>query len=318
MRWVRARHSRQVQSTAGGEGVTMRTALYCRVSTPGQKNTTSLPEQERINRAHAAQLAWEVSEPHVYREVEGGEDLYRPCMDRLWDAIMAHEVEAVVIDVLDRLSRDEGDVGAFYHHADRHGVTVELASEDIDESEQGRTMRAITGIMGRMERADIRRRTQRGRKAHVAAGKMLVGTWQPARCWWARGRSTATCGATRTRGRAPTTSSTRKPAGSWYASSKRWPMACPSGRSCASWSVTACRPRFRCCTRAANSPPSAPSVTRGTAQPFSACCITLPTGVSTAPIALSTRPRRCIRRTPASPARSAGRASGIPMTSPAW
>jgi DNA invertase Pin-like site-specific DNA recombinase len=155
----------------------MRTALYGRVSSPGQKNTTSLPEQERINRARAAALGWEVSEPHVYREVEGGEDLYRPCMDRLWEAIQAHEIDAVIIDVLDRLSRDEGDVGAFYHHADRHGVTIELASEDLDESEQGRTMRAITGIMGRMERADIRRRTQRGRKARVAAGKMLVGAW---------------------------------------------------------------------------------------------------------------------------------------------
>ena len=72
--------------------------------TPGQKNTTSLPEQERINRAHAAQLGWEVSEPHVYREVEGGEDLYRPCMDRLWDGIIHHEIDAVVVDVLDRLS----------------------------------------------------------------------------------------------------------------------------------------------------------------------------------------------------------------------
>jgi DNA invertase Pin-like site-specific DNA recombinase len=87
----------------------MRTAIYCRVSTLGQKNTTSLPEQERINREHTASLGWEVSEPHVYREVEGGEDLYRPQMDRLWDAIAAREIDAVVIDVLDRLSRDEGD-----------------------------------------------------------------------------------------------------------------------------------------------------------------------------------------------------------------
>ncbi len=82
----------------------MRSAIYCRVSSPGQRNTTSLPEQERINRGHAATLAWDVSEPHVYREVEGGEDLYRPCMDRLWDAIQAHEIDAVVIDVLDRLT----------------------------------------------------------------------------------------------------------------------------------------------------------------------------------------------------------------------
>jgi site-specific DNA recombinase len=153
----------------------MRTAIYCRVSSPGQKNTTSLPEQERINRAHAASLGWEVSEAHAYREVEGGEDLYRPCMDRLWGAIQTHEIDAVVIDVLDRLSRDEGDQGAVYHHADRYGVRIELASEDIDETDHGRNLRTLSGIMSRMERVEIRRRTQRGRKARVASGKMFTG-----------------------------------------------------------------------------------------------------------------------------------------------
>jgi site-specific DNA recombinase len=156
----------------------MRTAIYCRMSTPGQKNTTSLPEQERINRAHAASLGWEVSEePHVYHEVEGGEDLYRPQMDRLWDAIAAREIDAVVLDVLDRLSRDEGDQGAVYHHADRHGVLIELASQDFDETEQGRTLRFIAGLHARMEHADIRRRTQRGRRARVVGGKMFAGAW---------------------------------------------------------------------------------------------------------------------------------------------
>ncbi len=154
-----------------------RTAIYCRVSTPGQKNTTSLPEQDRLCRETVASLGWEVSEAHVYHEVEGGEDLYRPCMDRLWDAIQAHEIDAVVVDVLDRLSRDEGDRGAFYHHCGRFGVCVELASEDRDESEQGRTLRTLTGIMARMERVEIRRRTQRGRKARVAEGKMFVGAF---------------------------------------------------------------------------------------------------------------------------------------------
>jgi DNA invertase Pin-like site-specific DNA recombinase len=140
-------------------------------------DTTSLPEQQRIGREHAASLGWEVSEPHVYREVEGGEDLYRPEMDRLWSAIEKREIDAVVIDVLDRLSRDEGDRGAFYHHCSRFGVNVEIASEDIDESEQGRTLRTLTGIMARMERVEIRRRTQRGRRARVASGKMFAGAW---------------------------------------------------------------------------------------------------------------------------------------------
>ncbi|HEV2461948.1 MAG TPA: recombinase family protein [Ktedonobacterales bacterium] len=126
-----------------------------------------------MTREKAASLGWEVSEPHVYREVMGGEDLYRPQMDKLWDAILRHEIDALVVDVLDRLSRDEGDVGAVYHHADRYGVHIELASEDLDETEHGRNLRTLSGIMGRMERADIRRRTQRGRRARAAAGKLL-------------------------------------------------------------------------------------------------------------------------------------------------
>jgi DNA invertase Pin-like site-specific DNA recombinase len=168
-----------------------KTAIYCRVSTPGQKNTTSLPEQERINRAHAATLGWEVSVAHVYREVEGGEDLYRPCMDRLWGAIQAHEIDAVVIDVLDRLSRDEGDLGAVYHHCERFGVQIELASEDIDESDHGRNLRTLAGIMSRMERVEIRRRTQRGRRAHVASGKMLAGPWPLFGYLWADSAKTS-------------------------------------------------------------------------------------------------------------------------------
>ncbi len=75
--------------------------------------------------------------------------------------------------LLDRLSRDEGDVGALYHHADRYGVRIELASEDIDETDHGRNLRALSGIVARMERVDIRRRTQRGRKARAAAGKLF-------------------------------------------------------------------------------------------------------------------------------------------------
>jgi site-specific DNA recombinase len=113
------------------------TAIYCRVSGPGQKNTTSLPEQERLCREHAAVLGWDVSEAHVYREVMGGEDLYRPAMDRLWEAIIRHEVDGVVIDVLDRLSRDEGDVGAFFHHA--------TATASISRSPAKTSMRVRVG-----------------------------------------------------------------------------------------------------------------------------------------------------------------------------
>jgi hypothetical protein len=98
-------------------------------------------------------------------------------MDRLWDAIIRHEIDAVVIDVLDRLSRDTGDQGAVYHHADRYGVQIKLSNQNIDESEQGYQLRTLLGIVAKTEHADIRRRTQRGRKARVASGKMFVGAF---------------------------------------------------------------------------------------------------------------------------------------------
>ena len=193
----------------------MRTAIYCRVSGARQKDNTSLPEQERIGREKAASLGWEISEAHVYREVMGGEDLYRPEMDRLWEAIMRHEIDGVVIDVLDRLSRDEGDQGAFYHHCDRYGVTVEIASEDIDETENGRNLRTLAGMVARMERVDIRRRTQRGRRARAAEGKLFP----PA------SHCMAICSPT-TRIRA--TSPTQRPSGWCDASTPTSRMACRS------------------------------------------------------------------------------------------
>jgi DNA invertase Pin-like site-specific DNA recombinase len=154
-----------------------RAAIYCRVSSPGQKDTTSLPEQERLDREKAAQLGWEVSEAHVYHEVEGGEDLYRPKMDRLWDGISRHEIDGLIFDVVDRLSRETGDQGAVYHHCDKYGVRIAVASQDIDETEKGRALRDLAGIVARMEHADIRRRTQRGRHARVDSGKMFTAAW---------------------------------------------------------------------------------------------------------------------------------------------
>ena len=152
----------------------MRTAIYCRVSGARQKDNTSLPSQESCCREKATALGWDVSEAHVYREVMGGEDLYRPEMDRLWEAIMRHEIDGVVVDVLDRLSRDEGDQASFYNHCDRYGVAIELASQDIDDTEQGRILRTVLGIVARMERVDIRRHTQGGRRRRAAVdGKLF-------------------------------------------------------------------------------------------------------------------------------------------------
>jgi site-specific DNA recombinase len=153
-----------------------RTALYLRVSTEGQRNTTSLPEQERLLCDYAGAHGWPIADRDIYREVESGADLYRPELDRLWLAIERRAIARVLVDVTDRLSRDEGDAAAFYRHCDRYGAEVVLVSEEPAETEQARTLRSLAGILARMERTEIARRTQRGRRARAAAGKLFPAT----------------------------------------------------------------------------------------------------------------------------------------------
>src|SRR5215211_6288148 len=51
-------------------GPTPRVAIYCRVSSPGQEDNSSLDTQEAACRAHAAEQGWTVV--GVYREVHTG------------------------------------------------------------------------------------------------------------------------------------------------------------------------------------------------------------------------------------------------------
>ena len=191
-----------------------RTAIYCRVSTPGQKNTTSLPEQERISREHAATLGWDVSRRMSTMKLKAAKTCIAPAWIACGTPSRRHEIDGVVIDVLDRSHATRATVARSTIIADRFGVSVELASEDIDETEQGRNLRTLTGIMARMERVEIRRRTQRGRKARVAAGQDVR---------WARSRSMAICGPTLTRASARATLKTRR----------RGPLSCASSTAVA-------------------------------------------------------------------------------------
>jgi DNA invertase Pin-like site-specific DNA recombinase len=149
-------------------------AIYCRVSSIGQQDNTSLDSQEQACRELCAREGIPVHEAHVYREVRGGEDLYRPDMERLWDAIAAREVEVVVVDKLDRLSRSAGDQGAFLHHCESHGVQVRFASESLDDSMQGRMLQSLAGIFADIERVQIGMRTQRGRRKRAHDGKLIT------------------------------------------------------------------------------------------------------------------------------------------------
>src|SRR5215213_8195433 len=86
---------------------TRRAVIYCRVSTSKQETEgTSLGTQEERCRIHAAERGYQIVA--VYREVQSGADLFeRPHLTRLRESVRQGEVDVVVADALDRLSRSQ-------------------------------------------------------------------------------------------------------------------------------------------------------------------------------------------------------------------
>ena len=155
-----------------------RAVIYCRVSSAGQEDNSSLDTQEASCRSYAAERGWIVAD--VYREVHTGAELFeRPQLARLREAMRHGHFDVLVIHALDRLSRKQTHQGLILSEAEHAGVEWESVTEDIDNSPQGQILRAVIGGMAEMERLKIAERTQRGKRARIDAGKYNVGSHAP-------------------------------------------------------------------------------------------------------------------------------------------
>jgi site-specific DNA recombinase len=154
-----------------------RAAIYVRVSTAGQQEDGTSPEtQEAECRAYAARHGLVVSEPHVYREVHTGAELWqRPLLTRLRAAMRRREVDAVVVHAIDRLSRDPVHLGVVLSEAEYCGVEVHFVTEPLDNTPEGYLIRFVRGYAARIERERIKERTMRGKLAKARAGERLRG-----------------------------------------------------------------------------------------------------------------------------------------------
>jgi site-specific DNA recombinase len=155
-----------------------RVAIYCRVSSAGQEDNSSLGTQEERCRAYATERGWAVST--VYREVHSGAELFeRPQLSLLRESMRRKEFDVLLVYALDRLSRKQTHQGLILSEAEHAGVEWDSVTEDIDDSPQGQILRAVIGGMAEMERLKIAERTMRGRLARVHAGKLMPGSKPP-------------------------------------------------------------------------------------------------------------------------------------------
>jgi DNA invertase Pin-like site-specific DNA recombinase len=147
-----------------------RAAIYLRVSTGNQVHGTSIDSQRDQCRGAATRHGYTVRGEFVDAGVSGAKNA-RPALDELLAAVMAGEVDAVVIARLDRLGRSLLHLLTLIRQLDAFGIRVISASDNIDtKTPAGRMMLQLLGVFAEFERERIRERSREGARRRVEDG----------------------------------------------------------------------------------------------------------------------------------------------------
>jgi site-specific DNA recombinase len=150
-------------------------AIYARVSTDAQAETGySIHDQVRTCREQAAKLGLEVTE--YIDDGYSGEYLERPALDRLRDDLRAELLQNVIVYDPDRLSRNLTNQLLLADEIEKAGVQLHFVTGSYDASPEGRLFFSIRGAISAFEKAKIRERTLRGKRAKARSGKIIQKT----------------------------------------------------------------------------------------------------------------------------------------------
>jgi site-specific DNA recombinase len=168
-----------------------RAAIYCRVSSTGQKDNSSLRTQKAGCRAFCAERGYQLVD--VFSDVYTGA-LYRerPALTALRQRVRAGEIDVVVAYALDRLSRNQAHLAILVEEVEDRGASVAFVTEDFEDSAVGRFIRSAKGFAAEIEREKIVERTERGKRDRVDKGRPHAGPRPPYGYSWVHENDRAT------------------------------------------------------------------------------------------------------------------------------
>ena len=144
--------------------MTLRAAIYARYSSDLQ-SAASIEDQIRLCRQRIEREGWSLIATHVDRATSGASHL-RPGFQALLEQGRAGGFDLVVAEALDRLSRDQEHIAAFYKQLSFAGVRIlTLADGLIDELHVG-----LKGTMNALFLKDLAAKTRRGLQGRIEAG----------------------------------------------------------------------------------------------------------------------------------------------------
>ena len=153
----------------------MKAAIYCRVSTEGQEQGgTSLQTQLEACDKYCQVKGYEVA--YQLSEAWSGLSLERPKLAELREVIRSESIDSVVVYSLDRFSRDPVHGVILMQELEKHGVSLEAATETVDNSEVGKLVFYIKGYAAKLDAERRRDATGRGKRAMLNAGRLPQGT----------------------------------------------------------------------------------------------------------------------------------------------
>lgn len=148
--------------------------LYVRVSTEDQvRKGYSLDDQINACRSHLLALGYTTIEEYI-DDGYSGEFLERPALERLRNDLQKGMIKTIAIYDPDRLSRNLTNQLIIADEIEKAGARITFVTGDYDCSPEGRLFFSMKGAVSAYEKAKIRERTSRGRRAKATKGKIVL------------------------------------------------------------------------------------------------------------------------------------------------
>lgn len=151
--------------------MTLKAALYARYSTDKQRET-SIEDQLRAARARAEREGWAIVATYTDEEVSGSTPVaLRPGGKALMAGILAMRFEVLIVEGLDRLSREIGEQESLVKRAEHRGIRIIGTADGYDTQAKGRkVMRIARGLVNELYLDDLRAKTHRGLAGQMERG----------------------------------------------------------------------------------------------------------------------------------------------------
>ena len=144
-----------------------RVAIYARYSSEAQRDA-SIEDQVRVCRVRAEREGWEVVKVLADHAISGATTL-RPGYQSLLTLLRARGADIVLAESLDRFSRDQEHIAAFFKQVSFAKVAiVTLAEGEITELHIG-----LKGTMGALYLKDLAAKTRRGLEGRIRQGRSI-------------------------------------------------------------------------------------------------------------------------------------------------